>query len=76
MTRPLCPAPRSRKVTDTQRFSRNAILIAITVVWLIGQGWTAYVHESRITRDGHRNAIANGCGSQSSPPEVQRSRFN
>jgi hypothetical protein len=56
MTRPLCPAPRSRKAVgwDTNGFWRSAILIAIALVWLIGQAWMAYVYESRINRDGHR----------------------
>ena len=78
MTRPPCPAPRSGKAVgrDTDRFSRNAILTAITLVWLIGQGWTAYVYESRVNRDGHRGAVAEGCGSQSSPQKVARSRLD
>jgi hypothetical protein len=79
MTHTLCPAPRSAKAVgwDTHRFSRSAILIAMALVWLIGQGWTAYVHESRVVnRDGHGGAIAEGYGSQSSPQKVGHSRLN
>ena len=78
MTRPPCPAPRSGKAVgrDTHRFSRNAILTAITLVWLIGQGWTAYVYESRVNRDVHRGAVAEGRGSQSSPRKVAHSRLD
>jgi hypothetical protein len=61
---------------DTHRFSRSVILIAIALVWLIGQAWTACVHESQINRDGHRSAVAQGCGSQSSPQKVGHSRLN
>jgi hypothetical protein len=46
---------------DSYRFSRNAILTTIALVWLIGLGWTAYFHESRINRDWHRQAVTHGC---------------
>jgi hypothetical protein len=78
MTRPACPAPRSAKAVgrDTHSFSRSAILIAIALVWLIGQGWTAYVYESRVDRSEHGGAVTQGCGSQSSPQKVGHSRLN
>jgi hypothetical protein len=77
-TRPPCPRPRSGNVAGNYdyRFARNAVLVTITLVWLIGQGWTAYVQESRINRDGHRNAVVEGCGSQSGRQEVQHSRLD
>jgi hypothetical protein len=78
MTRTPCPAPRSAKAVgrDTHRFSRSAILIAIALVWLIGQGWTAYVYESRVDRSEHGGAVTQGCGSQSSPQKSGHSRLN
>src|SRR5260370_9970949 len=69
MTRAPCSALRSSKAKgrNPDRFSRNAILIAITLVWLIGQARTPYVYESRINRDGHHSAVAQECASQTSP---------
>jgi hypothetical protein len=43
---------------------------------LIGQGWTAYVYESRVDRSEHGGAVTQGCGSQSSPQKVGHSRLN
>ena len=78
VTRAPCSALRSSKAKwrNPDRFSRRAILIAITLVWLIGQGWAAYVYESRVDRCGNNGAIAEGCGSQSSPQKIGHSRLN
>jgi hypothetical protein len=49
-------------------------VIVITLVWLIGQGWTAYVYESQVNPSGHGGAVAEKCASQGKPQAEQHSR--
>jgi hypothetical protein len=78
VTRAPCSAARLSKAKrrNPEQFSRRAILIAITLVWLIGQGLAIYVYESRVDRSGNGGAIAEGCGSPSRPQKAAHSRLN